>query len=88
MKCQIWESQTSEQSLLFLTIFYQTQQRNELTMVPLPKPKFAETNVPIGKSIADYRKEIIDMQAHVLNDAIDRVSFWWYITLYNNISKV
>ena len=44
-------------------------------MIPLPKPKFAETNVPIGKSIEDYRTEIINMQTHVLNDAIDRVSF-------------
>ena len=44
-------------------------------MIPLPKPKFAETNVPIGKSIEDYRNEIINMQTHVLNDAIDRVSF-------------
>ena len=44
-------------------------------MIPLPKPKFAETNVPIGKSIEDYRDDIIDKQTHVLNDAIDRVSF-------------
>ena len=43
-------------------------------MITLPKPKFAETNVPIGKSKEDYRNEIIDMQSHVLNDAIDRVS--------------
>ena len=43
-------------------------------MITLPKPKFAETNVPIGKSKDDYRDEIIDMQTHVLNDAIDRVS--------------
>ena len=44
-------------------------------MIPLPKPKFAETNVPIGKSKEDYRNEIIDKQTHVLSDAIDRVSF-------------
>ena len=44
-------------------------------MITLPKPKFAETNVPIGKSKEDYRNEIIDKQTHVLNDAIDRVSF-------------
>ena len=44
-------------------------------MISLPKPKFAETNVPIGISKDDYRNEIIDMQAHVLSDAIDRVSF-------------
>ena len=43
-------------------------------MITLPKPKFAETNVPIGKSKDDYRDEIINKQTHVLNDAIDRVS--------------
>jgi len=43
-------------------------------MITLPKPKFSETNVPIGKSNADYRDEIINKQTHVLNDAIDRVS--------------
>ena len=43
-------------------------------MIALPKPKFAETNIPIGKSKDDYRDEIIDIQAHVLNDAINRVS--------------
>ena len=45
-------------------------------MITLPKPKFAETNVPIGKSKDDYKNEIIEMQTHVLSDAIDRVSFW------------
>ena len=44
-------------------------------MITLPKPKFAETNVPIGKSKDDYKYEIIDKQTHVLSDAIDRVSF-------------
>ena len=44
-------------------------------MISLPKPKFAETNIPIGISKDDYRDQIIDMQAHVLSDAIDRVSF-------------
>ena len=48
-------------------------------MISLPKPKFAETNVPIGISEDDYRNEIIDMQAHVLKDAIDRVSFREFI---------
>ena len=48
-------------------------------MITLPKPKFAETNVPIGISTDDYKDEIIDMQAHVLNDAIDRVSFREFI---------
>ena len=44
-------------------------------MIALPKPKFAETSVPIGQSEDDYKEEIIKMQSHVLNDAIDRVSF-------------
>ena len=48
-------------------------------MITLPKPKFAETNVPIGISTDDYKDEIIEMQAHVLNDAIDRVSFQGFI---------
>ena len=45
-------------------------------MITLPKPKFAETNVPIGQSIDDYKDEIIVKQAHALKDAIDRVSFY------------
>ena len=44
-------------------------------MITLPKPKFAKSNVPIGKSIDDYKDEISDMQTHALKDAIDRVSF-------------
>ena len=43
-------------------------------MITLPKPKFAETNVPTGISKDAYRDKIIDMQSHVLKDAIDRVS--------------
>ena len=43
-------------------------------MITLPKPKYIETNVPIGKSKEDYKDEIINKQTHVLNDAIDRVS--------------
>ena len=48
-------------------------------MISLPKPKFADTNVPIGISKDDYRNKIIDMQAHVLEDAIDRVSIREFI---------
>ena len=43
-------------------------------MITLSKPRFAETNVPIGKSMEEYKDEIIDQQTHVLADAIDRVS--------------
>ena len=43
-------------------------------MITLPKPKFAETNVPAEIPKDAYRDEIIDMQSHVLKDAIDRVS--------------
>ena len=51
-------------------------------MITFPKPKFAETNVPVGQSREDYKAEIIEMQSHVLNDAIDRVSFQRFF-LYN-----
>ena len=44
-------------------------------MITLPKPKFSETNVPIGKSKEDYKDEINAKQTHQLNNAIDRVSF-------------
>ena len=57
-------------------------------MITLPKPKFAETSVPIGKSQDDYRDEIIDKQSHVLNDAIDRVSFWKIISNKNKSTKL
>ena len=48
-------------------------------MITLPKPKYAETAVPIGLSKDEYRDQIIDMQAHVLSDAFDRVSFQEFI---------
>ena len=44
-------------------------------MITLPKPKFSETNIPIGISKDDYKEKITEMQTHVLSDAIDRVSF-------------
>ena len=56
-------------------------------MITLPKPKFAETSVPIGKSQDDYRNEIIEKQTHVLNDAIDRVSFWEIMIDKNKSTK-
>ena len=46
-------------------------------MITLPKPRFAETNVPVGLSPEekkDYYEEVIDQQTHALIDAIDRVS--------------
>ena len=56
-------------------------------MITLPKPKFSETNVPIGKSNDEYRDDIINKQTHVLNDAIDRVSFREIITDLNLNSR-
>ena len=54
-------------------------------MIPIPKPKFFERKVPAGQSEEDYFDEIISRQAHVLQDAIDRVSFYSlnHISLYN-----
>ena len=49
--------------------------RNELIMIPVPKPKFFERKVPVGQSEDDYFDEITARQTHVLEDAIDRVSF-------------
>ena len=49
--------------------------RNELIMIPVPKPKFFERKVPVGQSEDDYLDEITARQTHVLEDAIDRVSF-------------
>ena len=57
-------------------------------MITLPKPKFAETSVPMGKSQDEYRDEIIEKQTHVLNDAIDRVSFWKIIISKNKSTKL
>ena len=44
-------------------------------MIPVPKPKFFERKVPVGQSEDDYLDEITARQTHVLEDAIDRVSF-------------
>ena len=43
-------------------------------MIPVPKPKFFERKVPSGQSEDDYFDEITARQAHILRDAIDRVS--------------
>ena len=51
------------------------RKRNELIMIPIPKPKFFERKVPTGQSEDDYFDEIIARQAHILRDAVDRVSF-------------
>ena len=48
--------------------------RNELIMIPIPKPKFFERKVPSGQSKDDYFDEIIARQTHILRDAINRVS--------------
>ena len=43
-------------------------------MVPIPKPKFFERKVPDGQLEDDYFDEIMSRQAHILGNAIDRVS--------------
>ena len=70
-----FEAPSAQNFLSYFLGDFKTLKRNELTMITIPKPKFSETNVPIGQSKDDYRVVIIDMQTHVLNDAIDRVSF-------------
>ena len=49
-------------------------ERNELIMIPVPKPKFFERKVPSGQSEDVYFDEITRRQTHILRDAIDRVS--------------
>ena len=43
-------------------------------MIPVPKPKFFEREVPPGQTENDYFEEISERQSHILCDAIDRVS--------------
>ena len=46
-------------------------------MITLPKPKFAETNVPVGltpEEKKEYFEDLMNMQAHSILNAIDRVS--------------
>ena len=50
------------------------QIRNELIMIPIPKPKFFERKIPDGCSKKDYLNEIAHRQTHSLRDAINRVS--------------
>ena len=52
----------------------QPTKRNELVMIPIPKPKFSDHKVPIGQNEDEYFAEIADRQTHILRDAIDRVS--------------
>ena len=44
-------------------------------MIPVPKPRFFKRKIPISESEDDYFDEILFRQSHVLQDAIDRVSF-------------
>ena len=53
-------------------------------MIPVPKPKFFERKVPPGRSEDDYFDEIIERQTHVLENAIDRVSFLHYFLKISN----
>ena len=48
--------------------------RNELIMLPIPKAKFFDRKVPTGINREDFKDEIIEKQAHVLETAISRVS--------------
>ena len=47
-------------------------------MLPIPKAKFFHAKVPNGVDPEDFEDEIIGKQAHVLENAINRVSqnYW------------
>ena len=53
---------------------FHKQLRNELIMLPIPKAKFFHAKVPNGVDPEDFEDEIIGKQAHVLENAINRVS--------------
>ena len=55
-------------------IILKPSKRNELIMIPIPKPKFFERKVPVGRTEDEYFNEILKIQTHILRDAIDRVS--------------
>jgi len=57
---------------------FHKQLRNELIMLPIPKAKFFHAKVPNGVDPEDFEDEIIGKQAHVLENAINRVSqnYW------------
>ena len=48
--------------------------RNELIMLPIPKPKFFHHKVPVGVNPMDVEDEIIEKQKHLILNAINRVS--------------
>ena len=60
--------------LKYCNLMKKTDKRNELIMIPLPKPKFFARRVPSGISQDAYFDEITARQTHILRDAIDRVS--------------
>ena len=53
-------------------------------MIPIPKPKFFDREVPAGQTEDEYFTEITTRQTHILRDAIDRVStiYYFYKTNY------
>ena len=53
-------------------------------MITLPKPKFAETNVPLGLSPEEkeeYYENLMIMQSHGISNAIDRVSYFYMMNI-------
>ena len=48
--------------------------RNELIMIPVPKPKFIARKTPVGKTEDEHFNDIDSRQTHHLESAIDRVS--------------
>ena len=57
-------------------------------MIPIPKPKFFERKKPAGQSEDDFFDEIIARQAHILRDAIDRVSFFVKVIFYRRTNSL
>ena len=54
--------------------------RNEMIMLPIPKTKFLNFKVPKGVDPDEFEEEIIGKQSHVLENAINRVSLYHFMS--------
>ena len=58
-------------------------------MIPLPKPRFAAKKVPVEISPEkkkEYYEKLIAKQSHDIENAIDRVSWFYPYAVYSNLT--
>ena len=54
-------------------------------MIPLPKPRFAAKKVPVEIS-PEKKEEYYEKQSHDIENAIDRVSWFYPYAVYSNLT--